>query len=234
MEVIPVIDLKGKQVVRAKMGERQFYAPLTPTSAPAEVIQGFLALHPFRTIYVADLDAIEGKGSHDDVLAALQAGFPDLAFWVDRGVRTRLEAETWLLGNRSDLIVGSESWQDPEALAALRADPRVILSLDFRGEAFLGPQALLDDANLWPQRLIVMTLARVGGDAGPDFARLAAIVQKAGARRAYAAGGLRGKDDLKTLRDAGAAGVLVASALHDGRLRREDLADAHLKRADLK
>ena len=43
-----------------------------------------------------------------------------------------------------------------------------VLSLDFRGETFLGPQGLLDDAALWPHRVIVMTLARVGGGEGPD------------------------------------------------------------------
>ncbi len=227
MEVIPVIDLMGNAAVRAKMGERQLYAPLeTPlaaTSAAADVIQGFLTLYPFRTIYVADLDAIEGRGSHDDLLASLQAHFPSLTFWVDRGIKSRTEAETWLAQNSGDLVIGSESWSEREGLGVLRDHPRILLSLDFRGEAFLGPQALLDEAELWPLRLIVMTLARVGSDTGPDFARLAAIAQRAGTRAVYAAGGLRGKDDLTSLRAAGAAGVLVASALHDGRLRSEDL-----------
>jgi phosphoribosylformimino-5-aminoimidazole carboxamide ribotide isomerase len=35
---------------------------------------------------------------------------------------------------------------------------------------------------------------------------------------------VRDLDDLKGLSDAGAAGVLVASALHDGRISREALA----------
>ncbi len=228
MQVIPVIDLKGKQVVRARMGERQFYAPIaTPlaaTSAPRDVIQGFLSLHPFETIYIADLDAIEGQGSHEAILAELQALFPHLTFWVDAGVRTLSEAQTWLAQNKAHLVIGSETFEDAGALKALRTDPRIVLSLDFRGENFLGPQALLDNESLWPQRLIVMTLSRVGSDAGPDVARLQSIVKKAGSRRIYAAGGLRGKGDLALLHDAGAAGVLVASALHDGRLRGEDLA----------
>jgi phosphoribosylformimino-5-aminoimidazole carboxamide ribotide isomerase len=105
----------------------------------------------------------------------------------------------------------------------LRVDPRIILSLDFRGDVFQGPQAFLDDEDLWPRRLIVMTLARVGSDAGPDLTRLASIIAKAGSRAVYAAGGLRGKEDLLVLRQAGATGVLVASALHDGRLSRYDL-----------
>ena len=62
MEVIPVIDLKGGAVVRARLGLRQSYAPivttLARTSAPLDVVAGLLTIHPFRTVYIADLDAI--------------------------------------------------------------------------------------------------------------------------------------------------------------------------------
>jgi uncharacterized protein related to proFAR isomerase len=38
-------------------------------------------------------------------------------------------------------------------------------------------------------------------------------------------GGVRGRVDLEQLRDDGVAVVLLASALHDGGVRREDLQD---------
>ena len=60
---IPVIDLKGGVVVRARHGDRASYrpieTPLSRTSEPLDVVAGLLSLHPFRTLYVADLDAIE-------------------------------------------------------------------------------------------------------------------------------------------------------------------------------
>jgi phosphoribosylformimino-5-aminoimidazole carboxamide ribotide isomerase len=71
-----------------------------------------------------------------------------------------------------------------------------------------------------------MTLARVGGDAGPDMDRLADIKRRAPDAMLYAAGGLRGVSDLMRLKQAGISGVLVASALHDSRLTRADLAVA--------
>ena len=75
-----------------------------------------------------------------------------------------------------------------------------------------------------------MTLARVGSGEGPDLARLRQIMAKNAGRQLYAAGGVRDLDDLKGLSDAGAAGVLVASALHDGRIGPDALATspAHL------
>jgi len=227
LDVIPVIDLKSKQVVRAKMGNRQLYAPIeTPlaaTSAPCDVIAGFLSLHPFRTIYIADLDAIEGRQAHREILTQLQADFPHLDFWIDPGVTSLSDASPWLTSERVHLVAGSETWRDANELAQLRDDPRVILSLDFRGHVFQGAPDILRDEHLWPRRLIVMTLARVGSDAGPDFEQLKTIIGKAKSRAVYAAGGLRGKDDLALLREAGAAGVLVASALHDGHLGPADL-----------
>ena len=63
-----------------------------------------------------------------------------------------------------------------------------------------------------------MTLTRVGVSAGPDFARVSQIVARAGDRRVFAAGGVRDADDLERLEAIGAAGALVATALHDGAL----------------
>ena len=61
-----------------------------------------------------------------------------------------------------------------------------------------------------------MTLSAVGGGQGPDLSRIAAIAQEGDGRRIIAAGGVRNADDLGALEQAGAQGVLVASALHAG------------------
>ena len=98
-----------------------------------------------------------------------------------------------------------------------------MLSLDFRGDAFQGPPEILAEPGLWPQRIIVMTLARVGSGAGPDLQRLAAIRSVAGEREIYAAGGVRDAADLVGLKAAGASGALIATALHERRIVRADL-----------
>jgi phosphoribosylformimino-5-aminoimidazole carboxamide ribotide isomerase len=72
--------------------------------------------------------------------------------------------------------------------------------------------------------MIVMTLARVGTGGGPDVARVEDIARRAGAgRRVYAAGGVRDPADLRAIRDAGASGALVATALHEGKIKAGDL-----------
>lgn len=228
MQIIPVLDLKAGTVVRARMGARALYRPIeTPLAAgsdPLAVARGLLSLFPFPALYVADLDAIEGTGDNEAALAALAAAFPDLRLWIDAGVADLDRARRWLARDRADLILGSESQIDTSVLRNLAGDARAVLSLDFRGGDFAGPRALLQDSTLWPQRVIVMTLARVGSGAGPDLERLSEIKAAAGDRRVYAAGGVRDVHDLMALKRRGIAGALVATSLHDGRLGGAEIA----------
>lgn len=228
MEVVPVIDLKNGVVVHARGGARDTYqpirTPLSPTSTPEDVVVGLLRLHPFRHLYIADLDAIERRGNHDQTCADLAARFPSLELWVDNGVGDPRTAGAWLERNLDCLVVGSESQADLQLLQALHHHDRLILSLDFRGDSFQGAADIATTPALWPARLIAMTLTRVGAGQGPDLERLAAIRRLAPDRALFAAGGVRGPDDLRNLAHAGAAGVLVATALHAGTLSAEELA----------
>ena len=222
IDIIPVIDLKDGLVVHARGGARDGYRPIeTPLAAgaaPEDVTAALLRATGARVLYVADLDAIERRGGHGAVLRDLAARFPGVELWVDAGVAAA-DAPAWLAANPGAVVLGSESQTDAEALRPLAAEPRAILSLDFRGDAFVGPRAILDDATLWPARVIVMTLARVGGGQGPDVAGVARVLTRAGGRRVYAAGGVRDHADIQALNATGAAGALVATALHTGALR---------------
>jgi phosphoribosylformimino-5-aminoimidazole carboxamide ribotide isomerase len=227
MEIIPVLDLKGGEVVRARMGERHLYAPIaTPlaaTSDPLDVARGLLAVHPFATLYVADLDAIAGRGDNTAALHQIKIGCPGVSLWVDNGIADATAAARWLDAGLGSLVLGSETQSNAALVRDLADDDRVILSLDFRATAFQGPQEILDEPSAWPARVIAMTLARVGSGAGPDVARLSAVQRIAPGRRIYAAGGVRDAADLAALARVGIAGALVATALHDGRLGRAEM-----------
>jgi phosphoribosylformimino-5-aminoimidazole carboxamide ribotide isomerase len=222
MEVIPVIDLKDGVVVHARMGRRDDYRPITsplsPSSDAVDVARGLLAVHPFTTLYVADLDAIRGRGENRIALDAITTTFPNLTLWVDSGIADMRAAERWLDTGLGRLVLGSETQEDESLLLRFAGDERIVLSLDFRGNDFQGPSAILDRPDAWPRDVIVMTLARVGSGAGPDLARLNATRRAAPQRNIFAAGGVRDAADLVALKAAGVAGALVATALHDGRL----------------
>ena len=228
--IVPVLDLKGSQVVHARAGDRArsqpIHTPLAAGSEPAAVLDGLLSLAPFHRVYIADIDAIEGQGDHRAVVAELARRYPDVEFWLDGGFADAHDAAA-ACAERVAPVLGSESLPDAAALEdAVRRLGRghCVLSLDYRGQRFVGPAAIEASAALWPDHIIAMTLSRVGSGAGPDLARLAALRQNAGTRQLFAAGGVRDIDDLARLAAMGVAGALVASALHDGRLTRAALA----------
>jgi phosphoribosylformimino-5-aminoimidazole carboxamide ribotide isomerase len=209
------------------MGQRDRYqpieTPLSPTSDPVDVVRGLLSVFPFRTLYVADLDAIERTGDGTPVLIKLRDEFPQLDLWVDNGIAEPDAARDWLGLGLGQLVLGSEVQSDIGSIRQLSENPRVILSLDFRGDVFVGPPSLLAAVDIWPRRVIVMTLARVGGGAGPDIERLRNVKARAGHRLVYAAGGVRNASDLVALKVIGVSGALVASSIHDGRLTAADI-----------
>jgi phosphoribosylformimino-5-aminoimidazole carboxamide ribotide isomerase len=228
--IIPVLDLKQGHVVRARAGDRATYrplaSPLAATSRPVDVLRGLLSLASFPTVYIADLDAITGAGRHEMELDELRRVAPDAEFWLDAGFAAGAEA-AWAAKHGLVPVFGSESLAGAASLRAaldMFGAARVILSLDYRGNTFLGPPEVAQDAALWPDRVMLMTLDRVGMSAGSDTAGLRRLIEVAGSRRVFAAGGVRGETDLVALRSLGLAGALVASALHDGRLSRETLA----------
>lgn len=225
-EVIPVLDVRHGKAVRAVAGDRAHYQPLiTPLAAgadPVEVARGYLKLYPFATLYVADLDGIEGRGCNAALLAQLGAQCSGLNIWADNGSADAAGVAFLLKNAQVSAVVGSESNLAASDLQDLieHFGDRIILSLDFQDDDFSGTHKLLADATRWPRRVIVMTLGRVGTDRGPDLACIAEIAHRAGpARFVYAAGGVRNREDLVKVRDAGAAGALIASALHSGQIK---------------
>ena len=228
MLVVPVLDLMAGQVVHARRGDRSNYRPLesklTPSSEPIAVISALLALAPFDTVYVADLDAILRRGHHRDVLDGIQAEFPALGLWLDAGFAEPGDLVPWSRARRTP-VIGSESVASLAAFTAMRAAaPDAILSLDTRGDRQLGPAALFDMPLLWPERVIVMTLDRVGSGGGPSLDGVRQTLDRAPGRRFIAAGGVRNAGDLERLESLGVHAVLVATAIHDGTLDRAALA----------
>ena len=232
MKLIPVVDLKDGLVVHAREGRRDEYQPvrskLCTGAQPEAVIEGLLDLYPFRTLYVADLDAIQRRGSHAGTLAAIRRRFPDLELWVDSGIADEEALGRWIEAGIGTAVIGSESLAEAEFVSVARSRCGAlspVLSLDFVGEAFKGPPALLaQPRQFWPSRVLAMNLRRVGGTTGPDVALVARLGSLVPGVEVFAAGGVRSTEDLARLATAGAAGALIASALHDGRLAAADLA----------
>jgi phosphoribosylformimino-5-aminoimidazole carboxamide ribotide isomerase len=135
------------------------------------------------------------------------------------------------------VIVGLEtlpSWTALEDVCAAIGGARAAFSLDLReGAPVISGDLRRDEpphmiaaraAGSGAGTIIVIDLARVGSDTGVDRAVIQNVRAAAPGVTLAAGGGIRGSEDLKVLADLGCDAVLVASALHDGRIRAGDVA----------
>lgn len=234
--LVPVVDLLAGQVVHARRGERSRYqpiqSPLCPGSDLLPLARALRGASGSPLLYAADLDALQGGPVQVQHWRQLLLDQPDLRLWLDAGFASRAAVEALLaplgeLAERIDPVLASEALPDTAALTdCLTADfgARALLSLDRRATATMDPAGCWQRPDLWPPRVIVMTLDRVGSDSGPDLATLADVANRSrltgrpDPQALVGAGGLRDARDLAAAGAAGATHWLVATALHEGRL----------------
>ncbi len=225
MKIIPVIDLKNGLVVHARHGLREHYQPIqSPLCQSADmfaVMEGFLKLAEFDTFYIADLNAITQQGDHESLLKKVLAAFPDIQFWLDKGYQT-YESQAQTPVNCLP-VLGSECYQDDTLNQLNLFNKRFILSLDYSLSGSLGAPALFTTPALWPDNLIIMTLAQVGSQQGPDFAKLRQFCKDYPDKNFIAAGGVRHSEDLIQLQQLGIKQTLIASSLHSGAISQRDI-----------
>lgn len=222
MEIIPVIDVLGGKVVHARGGIRSQYpllqSVLTSHCEPLRVIIDVLAWQSFSTIYIADLDAILDQQHNTALYKSLAEQFPQLTFLLDAGITSMVSWQCFLDYPNIKPVIGSETLTDITWLLDSDIQQKGILSLDFQHGQFLGDQQLLQQPDLWPETIIAMNIDHVGAKSGPDFKLLSRLQKKAVHSQIIAAGGVRSEQDLMDLESRGIERVLVASALHDGRI----------------
>lgn len=222
MMLVPVIDLMRSEVVRAVRGDRQHYRPIDSAlcagSDPVTVATALCRHAAARHLYAADLDALQGGAVQVEVLRRVLLALPDIELWLDAGfadpaAAAALRGALGPLGGRVVPVFGSESLRSVQGLPH-----DAVLSLDRRDGQRLDPAGCWEAPQHWPQRVIVMTLERVGAGSGPDLETFRAVQQRSPATRLIGAGGVRDEADLRAAAAAGAHAWLVASALHDGRI----------------
>lgn len=225
MRIIPVLDLKNGSVVAAREGRRESYPPLisrlTDRTDPASVIDALRALHDFETYYLADLDALMGGPTQWRIISRLADRYRDVDFWLDQGVPSPQRLRE--VPRNIVPVIGTESLAADTLRQWVTRGVEFILSLDFRGGEPLGDASTVDDASLWPDRVIVMSLSHVGSGKGPDFARLRELRRRHPERRLIAAGGVRDAADIAALAHMGLYAALVSSALHSGAIDAQSL-----------
>jgi phosphoribosylformimino-5-aminoimidazole carboxamide ribotide isomerase len=250
MDIIPVLDVTKGVAVHARGGNREAYEPvrsvLLPDDAGSDPRALARAYHDDLSVtccYLADLDAIQGGPVQRSVIvevAAFQTGFHG-ELLVDAGTNAPDGALEVLSCGASAVVVGLETLRSFAALRAMVAAAsakRVIFSVDLRlGVPMLHPE-LHDTLGPSPDpatimahavdagatTLLLLDVGRVGTGRGVDLDLVSAARRRHPGARLLAGGGVRTRQDLHRMADAGCDGALVASAIHAGHIGAGDVA----------
>jgi phosphoribosylformimino-5-aminoimidazole carboxamide ribotide isomerase len=228
--VIPAVDIMGGKCVRLVQGDptrSRVYFDNPLEAARRLEVQGAELIH------LVDLDAALGSGQN---LEAIEIILRELHVKVQigGGIRTLEKAETLLELGASRVIFGTVAVQNPALVqeAVCRyGSPRVAVAIDerngkvaFRGWKDQSAVDYLDLARSFEEMevgTIIFTSTSVDGTLkGPQIEKVRKLVETVRVP-VIASGGVAGLNDLVELAGTGVEGVVVGTALYEGRFTLE-------------
>jgi phosphoribosylformimino-5-aminoimidazole carboxamide ribotide isomerase len=227
-----VLDIVKGSPVHAIAGVRGNYQVLSGERSAGVLLAHLSQQFRCDTAYVADLDAIVDSRPQRQLILELAVVARQL--WLDAGICTAGSLPDLQLPANITPVVGSETASELDGLLEASATTDLIFSLDLRQgtpiSADPGWQGLssIEFARQLVRRgakkLILLDLAAVGvGEGVPTLPLCRQLKQEFPELFLITGGGVRSPDCLLQARDAGVDALLVASALHDGRITPEDI-----------
>jgi phosphoribosylformimino-5-aminoimidazole carboxamide ribotide isomerase len=223
-EVVPAVDVQDGEVVQLVQGEKgtekRYGDPVE--AARRWVDQGA------ETLHLVDLDgAFEGERANAPAVDAVRDAV-DVDVQLGGGIRTVDDATSLLDRGVDRVILGTAAVENPDIVADVSADHpgSVMVSLDAKdGEVVvagwtektgLDPAAAATRYEDLGAGAILFTDVDVEGRMDGVQTDPVRQVVEAVDVPVVASGGVATLDDVRALRDAGAAAVVVGSALYEG------------------
>jgi phosphoribosylformimino-5-aminoimidazole carboxamide ribotide isomerase len=230
--VIPAVDVLDGRAVRLLRGD---YNRVTETRGDPVALARAWAATGARLIHVVDLDgARTGERVNGAVIERLCRAVT-VPVEVGGGLRTAEAVAAVLEGGAARAVLGTAALKDRRLLREVLETwgQRIVVGIDAR-DGYVATEGWREDSDrpatelvrevvaLGACHIIYTDIARDGALGGPNLAALRQMIEAAGVP-VIASGGVGTLDDLRQLRDAGAAGAIVGRALYSGAI---DLPDA--------
>lgn len=220
--ITPVLDLKNGLAVSGKSGKRETYKPLktvfNESSDPIKIAEA-LKKAGYTELYIADLDAIEGTGSNQELVKKINSTIPVM---LDAGITNYQDIEP-VFNNAEKIIVATETIESMEEIQQIFSRyPKnsLVLSVDLvNGEVlsknmelnFEDVVGIIEKFN--PAEVIILDVSRVGTSSGFDES----IVNRFNHMEAQLiVGGGVTKTTISHLEKLGVDKFLVGTAIHNG------------------
>lgn len=230
MLVIPAIDLLDGKCVRLLRGD--YANPTVYSDDPIDVATSFAEAGAER-IHVVDLDAARGVGdNHALIEAMVRRG--DIKVQVAGGIRTEAHVDRLIAAGAQSVVMGTTAVREPRVLerCARNHPGRILAALDVRGDE----PAVAGWTQTEPLRMgillarwdvlalagvIFTSIERDGTLEGPDLTTLTRVRAMTSLPIQYS-GGVSTIDEIRAVRQAGAAAVILGKALYEGRIKLDE------------
>jgi phosphoribosylformimino-5-aminoimidazole carboxamide ribotide isomerase len=225
VELYPAVDVQGGRVVRLRQGDA--HRSTAYAEDPVTVVRQF-ARDGARWVHFVDLDRALGQGDNR-ALARRVLGEAGLRIQVGGALRHAAAIDEMLAWGATRVVIGTQAATDPAVVAQLMAQhgaARLAVGIDVKdGQAAVrGGTEVFDLSALELARrvqaqgvrtVIYTDVDRDGMLAGPDVDGARAVA--ALGLDVIASGGVASLDDVRRLRAAELAGVVIGRALYEGR-----------------
>ena len=229
-EVVPAVDMQDGEVVQLVQGER---GTETRYGDPVAAAERWVAAGA-ATLHLVDLDgAFEGERANADAVEAVVEAV-DVPVQLGGGIRTAADAADLLDRGVERVILGTAAVEQPALVGDIAADypGRVMVSLDAKGGEVV-VSGWTEGTGLDPADAaarfesagagsILFTDVDVEGQQAGVQTDVTGRVAEAVDIPVVASGGVASLDDIRALREAGAAAVVVGTALYEGAFTLDD------------
>ncbi|HJQ13034.1 MAG TPA: 1-(5-phosphoribosyl)-5-[(5-phosphoribosylamino)methylideneamino]imidazole-4-carboxamide isomerase [Gemmatimonadaceae bacterium] len=226
MQVIPAIDLRDGSCVQLVGGS--YAAERVRIADPIAVAREWARVG-FSRIHLVDLDAATGRGSNRDIVREILDVTP-AKVQCGGGVRNFDDIDDLLGAGASEVVLGTRAVEDRDWLeeAVARYPGRIIVAADAssgqlvsRGWSQTSSRDVvdfIDELQALPLAAILVTaVEREGRLQGPNAELIEEITRRVNTP-IQASGGVRDRDDIRALADAGASATIIGMALYTGAL----------------
>ena len=236
MEVFPAVDILSGNCVQLVGGDR-----LTATvyGSPIDNARRWIA-EGAANLHVVNLDGAFAASSTNAAMIREVVAMTDVFVQVGGGIRSLEDARGWLNCGVSRIILSTFATQDPAVIRTLSQEfgsERIMAGVDARnGEiAVSGWQELAGDFIGWAEKfeelgagsLLYTNVDVEGKQAGIDRAPVQKLLD-AVSIPVVIAGGVSSSQDVRSLKELGASGCVLGSALYSGKITLKEALEAAL------
>lgn len=231
MIIYPAMDLMDGRPVRLAQGRFDDVAGYL--ADPVEAVLGFEEAGA-EWAHVVDLDGAREGGPRQHGLIVDIALSVSMKLQVAGGFREREHLQRIFDAGVDRVVIGSLAVRQPALVRDFIAEfggDHIILALDVNvadgtpivatsGWTEASGRTLWDIAELYPEarHILITDIGKDGMMAGPNVALIAEAVRRLPHLSVQASGGVSSLEDLRALKEAGAAGAIVGKALWENRI----------------